>query len=94
MFFIAVKAALPANAAPIGVMVGCKADLRDGSVLDSRAEVTQQEGRNLASALGLNYFETSAATNTAVDEPFKYIAEEFLKRYEDSAQSMEDYRGR
>lgn len=75
----AVKAALSKGPSPIGVLVGCKSDLRDGT-LDSRAEVSQQEGRYMASSLGMGFFETSAATNHGVEDPFRYIAEEFLKR--------------
>jgi len=82
-----VKAALSKGPTPIGVLVGCKSDLRDGT-LDSRAEVSQQEGRNMASSLGMGFFETSAATNHGVEDPFRYIAEEFLKRYEEIAQTM------
>lgn len=95
----AVKATLNNGVNPIGVLVGNKSDLRDGTI-DSRAEVPSSEAKNLAAGLGLQFFETSAVSciwislalsiscsfyfvqqaNVGVEEPFKYIAEEFLKR--------------
>jgi GTPase SAR1 family protein len=55
----AVRAALPNAANPIGLLVGCKSDLRDGTV-DSRAEVSTTDGQNMASSHGLSFFETSS----------------------------------
>ncbi len=77
----AVKAALPSGAAPITVLVGNKSDMRDGS-LDSRAEVATYEAQSFAQGLGLRHFDTSAASNTGVEEPFRHIAEEFARRYQ------------
>lgn len=93
----AVKAALPSGSSTISLLVGNKLDLRDGT-LDSRAEVsaplpllmplddpgqvTSYEGSQFAAGLGLKHFETSAASNIAVEEPFRYIAEEFVRKYQ------------
>ena len=55
------KAALNNGPTPIGVLVGNKTDLRDGTV-DSRAEVTNTEAKNLAAGLGLRYYESSAVS--------------------------------
>ena len=43
----------------LGVLIGNKAEYRHGMV-DSRAEVTNQEGQQAAGELGLAYFESSA----------------------------------
>ncbi len=71
----------------IGVLVGNKNDLREVGVnaADSRAEVTMVEAQSIAANLGVPYFETSAANNVGVEEPFKYIAEQFYRRYEETA---------
>merc|ERR1719198_886111 len=63
----------------IGVLVGNKSDHRDGAI-DTRAEVIEVDAMNFGKQLDLQYFETSAATNTKVEEPFKYIATEFYRR--------------
>jgi len=68
----------------IGTLVGNKCEFRSDLTLDSRAEVGLSEGQKTASELGLKYFETSAASNINVDEPFQYIANEFYKRYEET----------
>lgn len=60
-------------------MVGNKADYRLDAD-DSRAEVDFKMAAKTARDMGLQYFETSAATNDKVDDPFKYIATEFLRR--------------
>jgi Ras family len=36
------------------------------------------------------YFESSAANNLRVEDPFKYIAAEFRKRYEDTVAKAEE----
>jgi hypothetical protein len=46
----------------LGVLVGNKADFRDDSSMDSRAEITKDEGQGAAKELGLKYFETSAVS--------------------------------
>ncbi len=56
---IDVKAALNNGVHPIGVLVGNKSDLRDGTI-DSRAEVMSSDAKNLSAGLGLQFFETSA----------------------------------
>ncbi len=79
-WFTTVKASLTgANQNPIGVVVGCKSDLRDGTV-DSRGEVSSMEGQALASSLGMGFFETSASSNLGVEDVFRYIAEQFHKK--------------
>ena len=60
---IDVRGSLSNGPSPIGCLVGNKSDLRDGSI-DSRAEVTSTEAKNLSSGLGLQYFETSAVSDT------------------------------
>eukprot|EP00981_Chlorochromonas_danica_P008235 scaffold2066_cov229-Ochromonas_danica.AAC.19 len=82
----AVKAALPSNSNPISIIVGNKTDLRDGT-LDSRAEVATYEASSFAANMALNHFDVSAANNTGVEEPFKYIAEEFVRRYQQEVDS-------
>lgn len=77
----AVRAARPVGSQVLGVLVGNKSEFRDGSV-DSRAEVTREEGTRVATDLGLAYFETSAANNVDVDTPFKAVAQEFYRRYQ------------
>jgi GTPase SAR1 family protein len=79
----AVKAVQNSGVALIGAFVGNKAEFRDGSI-DSRAEVGTQEGRESAEVQGMAYFETSAANNICVEEPFQHIAQEFYKRYNHS----------
>ena len=73
------RASLSGGSSPIAVLVGNKTDLRDGTI-DSRAEVTFTEGKTFAGNIGCQYFETSAANNAGVDDPFKHIAQEFYKR--------------
>jgi transport family protein 27 len=87
-WYTAMKASLTgANQNPIGVLVGCKSDLRDGTV-DSRGEVSTMEGQALASSLGMGFFETSAASNMGVEDVFRFIAEQFHKKYEEIAHTM------
>eukprot|EP01039_Chlorochromonas_danica_P002776 gene2776-3030_t len=85
-WFATVKAALPSNSNPISIIVGNKTDLRDGT-LDSRAEVATYEASSFAANMALNHFDVSAANNTGVEEPFKYIAEEFVRRYQQEVDS-------
>lgn len=59
------KAPLSNGPAPISVLIGNKTDLRDGTI-DSRAEVTHTEAKNLAAGLGLRYFETSAVSGSTL----------------------------
>ena len=55
-----------------GVLVGCKADLRSAD----RAEVGEGEAGGAAGALGLKFFEASAATGEGVRAPFEWLAGE------------------
>lgn len=75
----------------IGAMVGNKADFREDKDkdktqegnADSRVAVSTKEAESLAKELDLKYFEVSAQSNLGVEDPFKYIANEFYRRYED-----------
>ena len=64
----------------IGVMVGNKRDFRSDEGDDSRAEVEGALATKQAADMGLQYFEASAAANEGVEEPFRYIAQEFYAR--------------
>ena len=55
-----------------GVLLGCKGDLRAGD----RAEVGAAEAGAAAAALGLKYFEVSAASGEGVRAPFEWLAGE------------------
>ena len=46
----------------LGVLIGNKADFRDDGGLDSRAEVSFEEGQGAATELSVKYFETSAVS--------------------------------
>lgn len=85
-----VRAMRPTGQRMLGVLVGNKADFREDTTMDSRAEITRDEGMGAAKELGLKYFETSAATNSNVEEPFKYLAEEFYNRYEATVARAEE----
>lgn len=50
----------PTGQRMLGVLVGNKSDFREDSGLDSRAEVSVEEGQGAARELGVKYFETSA----------------------------------
>ena len=75
-----------------GVMVGNKCEYRDGSV-DTRSEVNKTDAQRLANDMGLGYYESSAATNFGVEDPFHYIAKEFYRRYEDTVQRADSLSG-
>lgn len=55
-----VRALRPTGQRMLGVLVGNKADFRDDTSMDCRAEITKEEGQGAAKELGLQYFETSA----------------------------------
>mmetsp|Transcript_21565 Transcript_21565/g.33076 ORF Transcript_21565/g.33076 Transcript_21565/m.33076 type:complete len:80 (+) Transcript_21565:151-390(+) len=63
-----------------GVLIANKKDL--GGELGRRV-VSTQKGQEFASANNLAYFETSALEGE-FDEPFRHIAIEFAKKYEDT----------
>jgi transport family protein 27 len=80
-----VRGVRPAN--PVGgVLLANKIDLRE----TGRAVVDAEEGVEFAQANGLEYYECSALTGGAVDEPFNYIANTFYKKYEESVSRAED----
>jgi len=84
-----VRSARQGGSPILGVLVGNKCEFRDGSI-DTRAEVTKDDAQRLASELGMQYFECSAASNINVEAPFKQIATEFYRRYEDTAVRAEE----
>ena len=56
----------------IGILVGNKCDL-------GNREVSEEEGKILANALGLKYIETSAKTGQNIDKLFYILTEDILK---------------
>ena len=56
----------------IGILVGNKYDL-------GNREVSEEEGKILANALGLKYIETSAKTGQNIDKLFYILTEDILK---------------
>jgi len=84
-----VRALRPMGPPLLGTLVGNKCELRDGQI-DTRAEVVREDASRMAQDLGLAYFETSASSHINVDAPFKFIAEEFYKRYEDTVARAEE----
>lgn len=60
----------------IKVLVGNKIDIDD-------RKVTYDEGAQLASDLGVNFFETSAKTGEKIEELFYYMAEEIKKKLDE-----------
>jgi transport family protein 27 len=84
-----VRAMRPVGPPLPGVLVGNKAEYRDGSI-DSRSEVQRDDAQKMANEMGLGYYETSAASNQGVEAPFLYIAREFHKRYESTVARAED----
>lgn len=57
------RATRPTGQKMLGVLIGNKADFRDDGGVDSRAEVSFEEGQGAANELGVKYFETSAVRN-------------------------------
>lgn len=60
-WYASVRGTFSSSSPPFGVLVGNKSDFRDGTA-NSRAEVTESEGRQLANELNLQFFETSAVS--------------------------------
>ncbi len=80
------------SASLVGALVANKCDFRAEQGLESRAQVTEEEGRKLAASLdNIAYFESSAATNTGVEAPFRYIAQEFYLKYESTVARGDDF---
>uniref|UniRef100_A0A7S2XVJ0 Uncharacterized protein n=1 Tax=Fibrocapsa japonica TaxID=94617 RepID=A0A7S2XVJ0_9STRA len=75
-----------------GVLVANKSDLREGGI-NSRAAVSDEEGRNFAQENSLEFFETSAAEAKNVDAPFNFIASQFHQKYEQTVQRAEALSG-
>jgi len=59
------------------ILVGCKADL------DSKRQVTAEQGQKKAAELGLEWIETSAKEATNVEEPFLVISRTVLKQIDE-----------
>ena len=74
------------GAAVPGVLVANKKDL----VSAGRRCVTTEKGKEFAEANGLTYFETSALEGE-YEEPFRFIADEFAKKYEETVSRAEDH---
>jgi Ras-related protein Rab-1A len=56
------------------ILIGNKKDL------DSNRVITFKEGDALGKELGIKYFETSALSGEGIEEAFKYVAKEILKK--------------
>ncbi|KAG5187654.1 IFT27, ras superfamily GTPase [Tribonema minus] len=84
-----VRATRPTAAPMPGVLIGSKADLREGS----RAVVDAQEGARFAQENGLAYFEVSAAMSSGVEAPFQHMAQQFHTMYEASMRKAEGLAG-
>lgn len=84
-----VQSRRPQNSSPLpGVLVANKVDLRRFD-FDSRAVISKSQGVQLAKRENLTFFETSAAQQTDADAPFKYIATEFHRKYQETVQRAE-----
>lgn len=57
------------------ILVGNKIDLKD------QREVSREEGEELANELGISYIETSAKTGENIDDAFRMLALEMIKRF-------------
>merc|ERR1711904_692434 len=66
-----------------GVLVANKIDLEERRVVD------EQRGRDFAKENGLVYFETPALQGN-YEGPFKHVAMEFAKKYEETVARAED----
>ena len=73
-----------------GVLVANKIDLRGepGLEWESRAVISREQGLEMARANGLEYFETSAQTQTENLTPFQFIADQFHKKYADTVNTV------
>ena len=72
------------NAKLSGVLIANKIDLEDRRIISPKL------GSDLASQLGLMYFECSAKEFKDVENPFYFIANEWHKMYTDSADNISD----
>jgi small GTP-binding protein len=61
----------------LGVVVANKTDL------ENRAAVGPQDGMAFAKSIGFEFFEVSTLQGKNIDEPFKCLAEQFYRRYQD-----------
>ena len=79
VYITAVRNATGVSDNLIGLLLGCKSDLRLEAE-QGRAEVVQSDAVKMSGELRLGYQEVSAANNINIEEPFKYIAQEYYKR--------------
>ena len=61
----------------VGALIGNQCEHRKDP--DVNVEVTEEEANAKAKSMKYGYFETSAAKNIGIEEPFFYIANEFYK---------------
>eukprot|EP01029_Cantina_marsupialis_P026231 TRINITY_DN6989_c0_g2_i1.p1 TRINITY_DN6989_c0_g2~~TRINITY_DN6989_c0_g2_i1.p1 ORF type:complete len:198 (-),score=50.19 TRINITY_DN6989_c0_g2_i1:239-832(-) len=61
-----------------GVLIGTRVELRE----TGRPAVSFEEGNGFAEAHGLKYFETSAADDSKVNEPFNCLGDIFAQKYD------------
>ncbi|MHA1804560.1 MAG: GTP-binding protein [Promethearchaeota archaeon] len=65
----------PASESISLILVGNKIDLED------QREVSQEQGEDLAKKLGISYIETSALTGANINDAFKMLALQIIKKY-------------
>lgn len=82
----AVRSSRPPNSRPVpGVLIANKTDLRE----QHRGEIPSKDGLAFAEHNQLEFFETSAASGTDIDEPFHFIAHQVYHKYEATLNSAE-----
>mmetsp|Transcript_8680 Transcript_8680/g.12957 ORF Transcript_8680/g.12957 Transcript_8680/m.12957 type:complete len:125 (-) Transcript_8680:117-491(-) len=73
-----VRAMRPTGQRMLGVLVGNKADFREDGGLDSRAEVSKEEGQGAAREMGLQYFETSAVRKCIIGLGITFVCRQLI----------------
>jgi GTPase SAR1 family protein len=79
------QAARGDGASILGVAVAAKVDLKDRAQVD-----TIEMGRQFAANHGLEFFEVSAQQGS-VEDPFRFLAQYYLRLYEDRRSQLENY---
>jgi GTPase SAR1 family protein len=79
------QAARGEGASILGVAVAAKVDLKDRAQVD-----TIEMGRQFAANHGLEFFEVSAQQGS-VEDPFRFLAQYYLRLYEDRRSQLENY---
>merc|ERR1712093_157405 len=77
------QAARGDGASILGVAVASKVDLKDRAQVD-----TIEMGRQFAANHGLEFFEVSAQQGQ-VEDPFRFLAQYYLRMYEDRVQQVD-----